>query len=62
MADGSIQWQYENYGKCLEMMKTVSLHKEVTHRELTDALTNLSKDLEFLQSGISSLICGQLML
>ena len=40
LADGSLQWQYENYGKRLEMIKTVSLHEEVTHRELTDALPN----------------------
>ena len=33
----------------------VGLHKEVKERELTDVLNNLSKDLEFLQSGISCL-------
>ena len=52
-ADGSLQRQYENYRKRLEMIKTVGLHKEVAERELTDVLNNLSI--------IFSLMCGQLM-
>ena len=60
LADGSLQWQYENYRKRLEVIKTVGLHKEVAERELTDVLNNLRKDLEFLQSGITCLYNFQL--
>ena len=60
LADGSLQWQYENYRKRLEVIKTVGLHKEVAERELTDVLNNLRKDLEFLQSDITCLYNFQL--
>lgn len=55
LADGSLQQHYKSYRKRLEMAKTVGLDKEVAERDLTDALNNFGKDLEFLQSGISCL-------
>ena len=55
LADGSFQQQYESYKKRLEKTKTVGLQREAAEKELTNVLHNLSKDLEFLQSGISCL-------
>lgn len=55
LADGSLQQQYESYRKRLEKAKMVGLDRGVAGRDLTNVLHNLSKDLEFLQSGISCL-------
>lgn len=57
MTDGSLQQQYGSYKKRLEMAKVVGLHKEVAKKDLTAVLNDLSKDLEFLHSGISCLLC-----
>ena len=51
LSDGSLQEQYDKYKQRLGRAKTVGLHKESMVQDLTCVVKEVSKDLEFLQSG-----------
>ena len=54
LADGALQKQYKAYQQRLDVTKAMGLKRESRVQDLTTALSSLSKDLEFVQSGMHS--------
>ena len=55
LTDGSLQEKYADYKKRLEMVKNVGLCEENMVQDLNDVVSNINKDLEFLQNRC---VCG----
>ena len=53
--DGQLQKQYEEYVSRLESVKKAGLVPECASNELTHILEDITKDLQYVQSGIGLL-------
>ena len=52
LVDGALQKQYKAYKQRLEETKEIGGRRQSTAQDLDSALSSLSKDLEFVQSGM----------